>query len=289
MIGQTKDSDMKDKITIGADPELFVKNSKTKEFVSAHDLFPGTKYDPAYTAKGAIQVDGVAAEFNITPAEEVDDFLENISHTTNLMKMAIRDRPELTLVAEPVAMFEKEYFEALPVDVKALGCSPDWNAWTCKTNPSPRTTEPFRTGAGHIHLGWTEDENEFAETHFRDCVEITKQLDSILYVSSHAWDQDRKRRTLYGKMGSFRPKKYGCEYRALSNVWVSDPEIAEWIFNATKTAHEQLVIGNRMYEDQRFLQMSQYENIGFKDAVKFTQYMSSYYGTPELPQFYREM
>ena len=50
-------------ILIGADPELFVK--KDGVVVSGHDLIQGTKADPFPVQDGAVQVDGMALEFNI--------------------------------------------------------------------------------------------------------------------------------------------------------------------------------------------------------------------------------
>lgn len=273
-------------LTIGADPELFVYNSKTQKYVSAHDLFPGSKYDPFMTAKGAVQVDGVAAEFNIAPADEVEKFIENIQHTTSLMKMMLKNK-DLSLVAEPVAYFDQEYFDALPDDAKALGCTPDFNAWTEKVTPTPSTNEPFRTGSGHIHLGFTEDSVDPNEpSHFHDCCEIVKQLDAVLYIPSHAWDQDTKRRSLYGKMGAFRPKPYGCEYRVLSNRWVSDPDLMEWIFAATQESHYLLSENKRLYDAPLFKELISKPTIELKDVVQYSAFLTKY-GLPELPVEYR--
>lgn len=271
-------------ITIGADPELFVYNKRTKSYVSAHDLFPGTKYSPFPTAKGAIQVDGVSAEFNVNPAEEVEEFLSNISHTTSLMRKMISD-PDLTLVAEPVAYFDSDYFMSLPDDAKALGCTPDYNAWTGKPNPSPSTNEPFRTGSGHIHIGFTEDVDPFGSAHFNDCCELVKQLDAVLYIPSHIWDMDTKRRSLYGKRGAFRPKGYGCEYRVLSNKWVADPAIGEWIFSATQEAHTLLTVGQRVYQNDMFQNMSKAEHLGPTDVFQYMHVLEKY-GFPSLPKEY---
>ena len=73
-------------ILVGADPELFVKNPNSGEFISAHGMVPGTKYDPYKVDKGAIQVDGMALEFNIDPARTVDEFVRNITEVeTNVV------------------------------------------------------------------------------------------------------------------------------------------------------------------------------------------------------------
>jgi len=56
------------KILVGCDPELFVK--KDGVLVSAHGLVQGSKEHPFRVSKGAVQVDGMALEFNIDPAED---------------------------------------------------------------------------------------------------------------------------------------------------------------------------------------------------------------------------
>ena len=52
------------KILVGCDPEIFVKQAGV--FKSAHGLVVGDKKDPQKVNKGAVQVDGMALEFNIT-------------------------------------------------------------------------------------------------------------------------------------------------------------------------------------------------------------------------------
>ncbi len=223
-------------ILIGTDPEIFIQDKKTKDFVSAHSYFPGTKDAPFPVKEGAIQVDGVAAEFNITPSDNFVDFAGRIASVTTVMRtMLANQNPDLELVVTPTATFSRVYFDELPEDTKKLGCSPDYNAWTKRMNEPPKTTEPFRTGAGHIHIGWYEDsyadvtdEEEFLPM----CRDIVKTLDASLYVMSQAWDDDRRRRNLYGRKGSFRPKLYGLEYRVLSNMFLYKPSIVQWVFEA---------------------------------------------------------
>ena len=73
------------KITIGADPEIFVTN-KDGRFRSAHGLVPGTKTEPFRVNNGAVQVDGMALEFNIDPVETEDDFVTNITSVMQQMQ-----------------------------------------------------------------------------------------------------------------------------------------------------------------------------------------------------------
>src|SRR5690606_25260133 len=124
---------------------------------SAHNIIPGSKHDPMPVMCGAIQPDGVAAEFNINPAANVDEFVENIRGVLTELQERIESKNKgLSLIVTPTATFDKGYFNKLPKKAKLLGCEPDYNVYTGKVNPPPETKLPFRTGAGHIHIGWTE-------------------------------------------------------------------------------------------------------------------------------------
>jgi hypothetical protein len=41
---------------------------------------------------------------------------------------------------------------------------------------------------------------------------------------------------MYGKAGAYRTKKYGCEYRVLSNFWIQNQQFVDWCFNNIKAA-----------------------------------------------------
>jgi len=242
---------MKD-LTIGCDPELFLKLSG--KFRSVHDLLPGTKEDPYQVPYGAIQVDGVAAEFNIYPASNRVGFIRNIrevreSLMENLCQGMVEKglRGPFALVAEPVAYFEQDYFDKLPFEPKLLGCQPDFNAYTGDQNDPPETDEPFRTGAGHIHIGWGSYFDPEDPEHFITCRDVTRQLDAILYPLAEKWDKDTKRRTLYGAKGSFRPKTYGVEYRPLSNAWLKDEKTVRLVYDVTLTAVARYFRGERLF------------------------------------------
>lgn len=203
-------------ISIGADPEFFVaKNNKP---VSAVNLVPGDKKNPFKVGYGAVQVDGMALEFNINPAKGMDGFLFNLDKVMNkIMEMV----PDYEYYNSPVAEFGKEYIDQQPDVAKALGCEPDYNAYTMDINPRPDADTPFRTASGHIHIGWTQDVDPLHPDHFKACARLARRLDYNLGVPSLLWDPDNRRRALYGKAGAFRPKPYGMEYRVLSNVWLT--------------------------------------------------------------------
>src|SRR5690554_4628554 len=101
------------KIKVGSDPELFVKDQASNKYVSAHGLVQGTKQVPQAVDNGAVQVDGMALEFNTNPIEvdieHPEDGCESFVSTVNMVQgtlgQMISDRG-LTLVAEPVARFD---------------------------------------------------------------------------------------------------------------------------------------------------------------------------------------
>lgn len=233
-----------EKIKVGADPEVFVFNTADGSYVSGHDLIPGTKWAPHPVKHGAVQVDGMALEFNIEPATSDLNFIHNIGSVFDQLSNMVKEQnPMLELRATPVADFSQEYFDGLPYMVKELGCEPDFDANTSKPNPKPNGDRPFRTASGHIHIGWAKAIDAYAPEHFADCCEIVKELDGALFLPSLLWDKDTRRRSLYGNRGAFRPKAYGLEYRVLSNAWLRDTLLMGWIYKTVENVMALRVYG----------------------------------------------
>lgn len=214
---------------IGSDPELFVKDGD--KFISGHELIPGTKEAPHPVKGGAVQVDGTALEFNTMPAKSRRAFHNSTNQVVKALKNMIPR--ELELVAAPTAQFTKQYMKELPEKAKELGCSPDFNAYTGFENVPPNAEVDFRTGAGHIHIGWTDVENPYDPLHMLECRTLVHAMDIFLGVPSLLIDTDTQRRRIYGAAGAFRPKTYGVEYRVLSNFWVLDARLRGWVFDNT--------------------------------------------------------
>lgn len=229
-------------VLVGADPEFFVKENG--KHISAYGLIEGTKANPQPVNKGAVQVDGMALEFNIQPAETAEEFSSNLDTVIGQMKNIVLDpHPTYEFDFSPVAYFSKEYMDEQPEDAKKLGCDPDFNAYTGEPNNPPDGGALFRTASGHIHIGWTDNMDISDPEHIEACRMMVKQLDCVLGLSSVLWDKDTKRRELYGKAGAYRPKPYGVEYRVMSNAWVMDVDARDFIFNAVQWAFNDLVDG----------------------------------------------
>jgi hypothetical protein len=226
-------------VLVGCDPEVFVKQKGT--FLSAFGLIKGDKANPFPVDKGAVQVDGMALEFNITPAASQEEFLFNVQSVYDTLKAMV---PEYDVVAVPVADFTPAYMKAQPDAALELGCDPDFNGWTQEANQKPNGDRPFRTASGHVHIGWTNNQECYigSEQYFR-AASVAREMDFYLGLPSLAYDKDQRRRELYGNPGCYRPKPYGVEYRTLSNAWLNSPVTIEWVFRAVQHGMNQIFKG----------------------------------------------
>ena len=217
-------------ILVGCDPEVFVK--KNNQFVSAHGLIRGDKKNPFPVKDGAVQVDGMALEFNINPAHTENEFVFSVQSVFDQMCKMV---PGYEVVATPVAHFDEEYMKQQPKEALELGCDPDYNAWTGMPNDRPDGDRPMRTASGHIHIGWTNGCNTHDVNHIRRCCLVSQQMDFYLGLPSLFYDNDKERRKMYGKAGASRFKPYGVEYRTLSNAWLCTEDRMRWVYrNAVK-------------------------------------------------------
>lgn len=241
--------------TVGADPELFA--SKGNQFVSAHDAVPGTKRDPFKVNRGAVQVDGMALEFNIDPASSPEEFELNL---TEVMAQLKAMTPELEFMDASSVIFPEKFLEGLPFEATELGCSVDFNAYSMEDNPSPNSeaAKTMRTVGGHVHIGGFFTKAIYQATHFEKCAHITRLLDHTLGLPSLLWDKDDKRRAMYGKSGAFRPKTYGVEYRTLSNSWIFSPALRKFVFDGVERALQMYHDGHDVGDEaQQFIDNSE--------------------------------
>jgi hypothetical protein len=221
---------------LGADPELMLRDTKTKKLRSAIPIIKegkneGRKLDA--TGENRILHDNVLVEFNTKPAESRDEFVKTIGSVLREgNKIVAKEGLELLLQAS--AEFPQE--EISCQEACEFGCEPDFDAYELRINEMPTTAAqaPFRSAGGHLHLGKHQDKkvNELligGEGYGK--VTVVKLLDIICGIPSVFIDKDPTapaRRGLYGKAGSHRPKEeYGVEYRAVGPWWLSSPEHTE--------------------------------------------------------------
>ncbi len=229
-------------IKIGCDPEVFLQLGN--KVVSAHGLLPGTKEEPHKVDRGAVQVDGMAFEFNIDPAETAEQFNKNItvvmSQMTEMVKKIDKD---MKLLIAPVAYFDKQYFDELPAQAKLLGCDPDYSYTGVQQVPEEDLSQsPFRTASGHIHIGWTEGMKPNHPVHFGECMRIATAFRHEEFFRPSTI-MERKRVKYYGKNCSFRPKSYGIELRAPSNRWIKQQSTRFRMFDQVRARYLQISRG----------------------------------------------
>ena len=218
-------------ITIGADPELFIVNTKSNKVVSAIPIIPGKKGKP-YTKnmpKGfGVELDCILGEFNIPPCTSENDFVGAIKYMKDWIRNWVKQyNPDLDILCCASSEVPADQLQ----DPKAheIGCMPDFNAYTERANDIPKGYPDNRRVAGlHIHIGYDHPDVETS-------LKIVKFFDLCCGVPSILYDSDTFRRTLYGKAGSFRLPKYGVEARCLSSYMLND-EFLPLIYKQTMCA-----------------------------------------------------
>jgi hypothetical protein len=232
--------------TLGLDPEMFLVD-KDGKYISAVGLVGGTKERPKQITdlpRGyGVQEDNVAVELTIPPSESKEELIDKISLA---LEGCMRMIPKgLTLSDKCSAYFD---FDQLETEAAcAFGCSPEMDAYT-GSNFQVKASDAgnFRTCGGHVHIGI-------------DGLDIKRKgsfviaLDLFLGIPSMFLDKDTERRKLYGKAGSFRDKRYGLEYRVLSNFWIFDPGMISWVWDSVKAAYDFFI------ENEKELEYGYYE------------------------------
>lgn len=226
--------------SIGADPEVFIKEVQTGKFVPSLDLIGGTKENPRPVKDGfSVQEDNILGEYNIPPSRTREEFNKNILLGMKYFQEVLP--PQYALEIKTSHKFLPDQL----TDPRAneFGCTPDQNAWlNGKYNPKPPVPKDgLRSAGGHVHIGYSiSKSNEIASE-----VEITKKdvnvhivrwLDLFLAVPATKLDLDTDRRKLYGKAGAYRDKPYGLEYRTLSSFWLQSKELIDWVYDKTQEA-----------------------------------------------------
>lgn len=219
--------------SIGADPEMFLMEDGN--FVSALGRVPGTKEYPTEVGGGMgwVQVDGTAVEFNTIACPDGKTFSDNVRFLMDTIEVNTGCK-----IYEGCTVDWGQQLYTFPEEAIELGCSPDYNAWTSTENPRPDgTNTTLRTAGGHVHVGMEglEDRGE--------CERLVRLMDYHIGLPSLMWDNDKQRRTLYGRAGAYRPKIYGLEYRTLSNAWLFKPEILSNMYSMVKNAVKDWELG----------------------------------------------
>lgn len=245
-------------LTFGADPEIFAGYSKKgKVYVEPPVIFRtelGVNADlsnpkhPVFLEKEGITLmeDGAAFEFTIPPTKKADEMFKNIQLGINMLKEIISSLDSNYFTwARPVINFDISRFnlEKCGRDIwgcMIFGCDPDLDAMDLgyKSDILDVSTHEFRYGGGHFHIG-SESSEEINLIHtnplpFIRLLAVT--VGNLVIAKSIFPKEERQRAFHYGKPGRYRIQKWGIEYRAPSNSWISNIETTEEMFNAVEFA-----------------------------------------------------
>ncbi len=204
-------------VTLGADPEIFVKLHHNTVPIFHLDNIGGTK-DQGIPMKGlesgfSYLEDGAALEFNIPPATNVHAFVNNIATAMGWIKANLLQPNKLTVSSSATMTLKERYREHPKASV--FGCSADYYTWD-NTLPGFQRTAltasvlgDSRCAGFHLHLGYNRAEvpPEIA----------ARFMDLYVGLKAVRWDKQGERRKFYGLPGLYRPKPYGIEYRTLSS------------------------------------------------------------------------
>ncbi|HEY1020778.1 MAG TPA: hypothetical protein VGE06_00635 [Flavisolibacter sp.] len=220
-------------VTIGADIEVFLRDTASGEIVSAEGIVKGTKERPFFFDSkdefSGTSLDNVMAEFTVKPAQTPAEFFHAVEKSLGYVRSSVHNLG-LAPVAQPAARLSERFLKTK--NAMLFGCDPDYNAWTEMMNPNPgERISDLRTCGGHIHIGYD------APSPYIN-VALIKAMDIFVGLPSLFQEPENERKTLYGKAGAFRHKKYGVEYRTLSNYYAGDQKLTEWVFENTMAAVE---------------------------------------------------
>ena len=247
----------KNQMTLGADPEVFLykplKNGK-RRFVAPPWAFDGslskTKRMRVEDA-GWIHVDGLAMEYNVDPVPmtEPETFVSRIRKLQAVINEMAEEFGLRAAWDQDWALFNEEYYKALPEELKELGCNPDVmlsrEPGQCFFLHSGVTHTPsrHRFSGGHVHYGWTEGADVESTTHMTlgGIIMYSQRNIRFNYPVSRRGRMNNKSRafSLYEKsLLVCRFKHYGVEWRYPSSLIFEDSvleqNVSELFFEAPK-------------------------------------------------------
>lgn len=257
-------------VTLGCDPEFFF--SANGQVVGSEKILPetGLKYDPvadrnvgterqfgnvdgAHTAmpntESRFIIDGVQAELNPRPNTCRANLGNEIGACFRKLFVELKNSGKTVGVDfKPIVDITAEELESLSEKSKQFGCAPSTNIYKnaeeaqIKVDPKKYLK---RSAGGHIHLGWHAG-------YWNGAVDVPKMKDVLsnpevlvpvldLVVANTCVLLDRfegnaERRKNYGRVGEFRLKDYGMEYRTLSNFWLRSYQLMSLVTGLCRMA-----------------------------------------------------
>lgn len=215
-------------ISFGSDPEFMISD-KYGNLKSAIGIVQGTKERRFDLGKGHYAYyDNVLAECQIVPSQSAEEAVENFGEC---FKRYAKHIAPYIMKPQASAIYPLE--ECEHEDAKKFGCDPEFCAYELMVCNPPECHNTFRSGGGHIHIGFEKGiENANMTVEQKEIVTwnriwVVRMCDLFIGIPSMLIDHDatsKDRRKLYGGAGTHRIPPHGVEYRSLSNFWCSEPK-----------------------------------------------------------------
>jgi hypothetical protein len=240
-------------ISLGCDPEFFFADRLGQILGSEKVMKSG-----AIGEKGASQVviDGVQAELNPLPSS----CREQLAHQISICFQNLQAQLGLGVVVkvDPLVEITQVELDSLSEGSKVFGCAPSINIYDgeSKIKVDPKKYLK-RSAGGHLHLGnyyqnyLSEMYNSANYQSAYDCAKRTEKalknmpdimvpiLDIVVgntCVMLDRFEGNKERRANYGRVGEYRVKPYGIEYRSLSNFWLRSYPLMSFVTGLARFA-----------------------------------------------------
>lgn len=250
------------KFLIGTDPEVIILGAGGLP-VSAEALIGAGKDVPlALNEEVSVHEDNILVEFNIAPAKTAMDFVKKNIMALYLINEQFLKPKGLKISRDCFAEFDAKYLQT--EQAMAVGCSPEFDALTGDIIDPPVFMDGFagRSAGGHVHIGY-ENEN------YADSMMLVKMLDLHLGVPSLLLDPDTRRRQIYGKPSSYRRTEgLKVEYRTLSNFWLFEKTLMEWVYEVVAKVVDEVKSGTIIDDDLYITVRQTIENNDVETAQK---------------------
>lgn len=215
---------MESSYTVGSDPELFLRYGG--KIIGSERVIP--------EIKSLVVRDGVQVELN-PPASASPAILGSwISQSFRRLDVLVKAHPGVEISYDRVVDLDRSELDALSDKSRELGCEPSFNIHKDYPMPSDefKRTYTIRSAGGHLHFGLRGDL-------FDERVRAVGWLDAFVGNTCVMLDRDPKaslRRQVYGRAGEYRIPNHGLEYRTLSNFWLRNYTLLDFVEELARIA-----------------------------------------------------
>ncbi len=254
-------------ISIGSDPEFFIKNEKG--FLPSTMFVMGTKEIPEEMGdRFALLKDNLSIEGNIPASYSKEEFINNIEFLKKLINIVIENSPvpDAKIEYTDSAKFKKGYL--LSEDGMTFGCSNYEDAWDIKTVQTPVLLNLNTRQIGfHIHIGYEiPEDSKYSKQQLN--IAITRAFDALISYQSDKVHYSEIRRKYYGKLGSYRDKPYGVECRSLGGFFTQKKYLG-WIYDQVMNIEE--FVNENIDEILEAKNVKDVVKINFKNNIKIPE------------------